>query len=112
MSNPTSGTLRLSDGLQIERCNPSFIWSDDSRFLAVTQWRYCFGLPLRQRILIIDTAERIVYASKPLAWFLQPETFESAVLIVTGETVANASKRFTFTIPEGLRHLRKVQTRW
>jgi hypothetical protein len=32
MSNPTVGTLRLSSGLQLDRCNPAFLWSDDSRY--------------------------------------------------------------------------------
>ena len=38
MGNPTCGTLRLSTGLELERCNPSFIWSDDSRYLAVPRY--------------------------------------------------------------------------
>ncbi len=67
MSNPASGTLRLSSGLDIERCNPSFIWSDDSRFLAAPQWRYMLGLQLCKRIVLLDTAERLVYGSTALA---------------------------------------------
>src|SRR5687768_8920886 len=35
---PTYGTLKLSNGLTFEGCNPSAVWSDDSKFLAVPQW--------------------------------------------------------------------------
>ena len=31
MGNPTYGTLILSNGINIGRCNPSFIWSNDSK---------------------------------------------------------------------------------
>jgi hypothetical protein len=72
MSSPTFGTLILSDGFRLDACNPSVLWSDTSRFLAVPQWRYMFGLRLRQRLLILDTVDRLVYASKPLACFFSP----------------------------------------
>ncbi len=54
MSNPTVGTLQLPEGLELRRCNPAFIWADDSRYLAVPQWIRHFGLFLRQRLVIID----------------------------------------------------------
>ena len=108
MSNPTSGTLRLSNGLEIDRCNPAFIWSDDSRFLAVPQWRYCLGLQLRQRVLVIDTAERSVFASKPLAWILQTRSFERGTLMVEGEPASRASKEFVWRVPEELRRFTRI----
>jgi hypothetical protein len=52
MGNPTFGTLRLSVGLELERCNPSFIWSEDSRYLAVPRYIYRLGLFRRQRMII------------------------------------------------------------
>ena len=33
MGNPTIGTLELSNGFELAGCNPSFIWSDDSKYL-------------------------------------------------------------------------------
>lgn len=47
---PTYGTLKLSNGLTFKGCNPSAVWSDDSKFLAIPQWR---AVP-RQRILVIS----------------------------------------------------------
>ena len=53
---PTSGTLVLSNGLTFEGCNPSAVWSDDSKFLAVPQWVKIQG----QRILVISIEQRSV----------------------------------------------------
>ena len=39
MGAPTSGTLKLSTGFVFNNCNPSFVWSDDSRFIAVPIWQ-------------------------------------------------------------------------
>ena len=53
---PTHGTLVLSNGLTFEGCNPSAVWSDDSKFLAVPQW-------IRggqQRLLVISMEQRSV----------------------------------------------------
>jgi hypothetical protein len=36
--SPTSGILKLSNGLTFDGCNPSAVWSDDSKFLAIPQW--------------------------------------------------------------------------
>jgi hypothetical protein len=51
--SPTTGTLKLSNGLTFERCNPSAVWSDDSKFLAIPQWRTL----QRQRILVISVEQ-------------------------------------------------------
>ena len=48
--SPTIGSLVLSNGLTFEGCSPSAVWSDDSNFLAVPQWK----LYRRQRILVIS----------------------------------------------------------
>ena len=48
--SPTSGILQLSNGMTFESCNPSAVWSDDSKFLAIPQWR----TTQRQRILVIS----------------------------------------------------------
>jgi hypothetical protein len=50
MGAPTSGELKVSNGQYAESCNPSMVWSDDSRFLAVPQW-----FDRMQRLVILDT---------------------------------------------------------
>jgi len=80
MSNPTVGTLRISDGLELAKCNPAFIWSDDSRYLAAPQWRRRFGFFLRQRLAIVDVAERAVYVSPFTYWLIEPVKFERGKL--------------------------------
>jgi len=82
MSNPTVGTLRTSDGLELLNCNPAFIWSDDSRFLAVPRWHRRFGLFLRQRLAIVDVASRAVYVAPFTHWLLLPKAFEGGRLEV------------------------------
>src|SRR5690349_10186999 len=47
---PTHGTLKLSNGLTFESCNPSAVWSDDSKFLAIPQWTE----RRMQRLLVIS----------------------------------------------------------
>ena len=80
MGNPTSGLLCVTGGPHIEKCNPSFVWSDDSRYLAVPQYFGFFG---RQRVLILSFEEKRVYASKETAWYFQPESFSGGQLVVT-----------------------------
>src|SRR5439155_18064411 len=58
MGNPTYGTLCLSAGLRLERCNPSFLWSTDSCYLAVPQFFRRFGLFRLQRLLVIDVVKK------------------------------------------------------
>jgi hypothetical protein len=82
MSNPTVGTLRTSDGLELQKCSPAFIWSDDSKYLAVPQWNRCLAFLLRQRLVIVDIEHRAAYASRFTHWLLQPKTFERGRLEV------------------------------
>jgi hypothetical protein len=82
MSNPTVGTLRTSDGLELPSCNPSFIWSDDSQYLAVPQWHRRFGLFRRQRLAIADVVARVVYVSRFTHWLMLPTMFERGRLEV------------------------------
>jgi hypothetical protein len=35
---PAYGTLKLSNEMTFKACNPSAVWSDDSKFLAIPQW--------------------------------------------------------------------------
>ena len=81
MGNPTYGTLRLSGGFSIPNCNPSFIWSDDSRYLAVSHYFTWCILFRRQRMLVIDVEERRVYASNEHTWYFQPDSFAKGKLV-------------------------------
>jgi hypothetical protein len=98
MSNPTSGMLCISSGPHIERCNPSFIWSDDSRYLAVPQF---FGFFSRQRLLIVALEEKRVFASNERVWYFQPESFSRGQLLVTINPTRSA-RVMTFNIPSEL----------
>jgi len=62
MGNPTMGTLELSNGFKLDRCNPSFIWSDDSRYLVIPRFFHRFGLFRRQHLIIIDVVDGCVMA--------------------------------------------------
>ena len=77
MGNPTTGTLEISTGLHFEHCNPSFIWSEDSQYLAVPQYSYSriwgFG---KQRLLVIDVTNNLKWQSKKIANYIQPISFK------------------------------------
>ena len=48
---PTYGVVSVSNGITFDSCNASFVWSDDSKYLAVPQWtRY-----REQRLLLINS---------------------------------------------------------
>jgi hypothetical protein len=82
MSNPTAGPLTLSTGLTIENCSPSFLWSDDSQYLAVPQWCHYF-IFLGQRLLLVHVHESRIYRS-PWYWTcLQPESFTNGKVTVS-----------------------------
>lgn len=98
MGNPTYGLLCVTGGPHLERCNPSFVWSDDSRYLAVPQFHGFFN---RQRLLLVAFAEKCVFASKERTWYFQPESFSGGELIVTIEPFRSA-RAVTFHIPSEL----------
>lgn len=54
MGAPTSGELVLSNGMRRTSCNPSIVWSDCSRFLAVPQWTET----RKQRLMVISIERR------------------------------------------------------
>ena len=101
MGNPTIGILRLSNGFELDRCNPSFIWSNDSRYLVVPRYFKRFGLFRRQRLVIIDVFDGGLFESKKTACYFQPESFLDGQLIVTLEPFSDAVK-VTWSIPEDL----------
>ena len=84
MGNPTIGTLVLSTGLEVGKCNPSFVWSDDSKFLAVAQYTSnWFGGTGRQKLLILNVLENSAWRSPKLAYYIQPESFKDGQVTVT-----------------------------
>ena len=111
MGNPTVGTLRLSCGLVVQQCNPSFIWSDDSRFLAVPQFFYRLGVFRRQRMLVIDMLRRQVFASPETAYYFQLTRFGGGELAVTKEPFKSAQK-ISWKIPAELGRFRPVRVKW
>lgn len=109
MSNPTIGLLVFSNGIKIEKCNPSFIWSDDSRYLAVPQysknWFYGIG---KQRLLLVDILENILYQSGKLAYYIQPDKFCEGILIVTIEP-ARKARTITYEVDDIIKTFSKIE---
>ena len=112
MGNPTIGTLRLLNGFELAQCNPSFIWSDDSRYLVVPRYFKRFGLFRRQRLVLINTVDGCVFESKKTACYFQPESFSHGQLIVTAEPFSDAIE-VKWSIPEDLNQFDLVkETLW
>jgi hypothetical protein len=107
MSRPTSGRLTVSASVELDRCNPSFVWSDDSRYLAVPQWFQRFGVLRRQRMVVIDVAGRSAVASPEMARYFQPESFSGGVLVATKDPFGGA-RRVRWQIPDDLRRFTAV----
>lgn len=107
MGNPTIGPFRLSGGLELEDCNPAFIWSDDSRYLAIPQWRFMLGLQLRQRIVVVDLTTRVAFGSRPLGWLIQPLSFRNGVLLVDLNP-GSVPRHTSFRIPQDLSRFRRL----
>ena len=78
MSGPTKGTLSISDLFAIPDCNPAFIWSDDSRYIAVPQWKYF--LRRRERLLVVDTQTQTILASPSRFRLLELRSFSGGVI--------------------------------
>jgi hypothetical protein len=108
MGNPTAGLLCVTGGPHMQRCNPSFVWSDDSRYLAVPQ---IHGFLDRQRLLIVAFEEKCVFASKERAPYFQSESFLGGQLIVTVNPSREA-RAMTFHIPSELSARFKPLPRW
>jgi hypothetical protein len=76
MGAPTAGRLSISSGMTLENCNPSMVWSHDSRFLAVPRW-----LPDRnQQLVIVDVGTGKVRVVPGRYRVLQLESFDAGVV--------------------------------
>ncbi|MDA8429781.1 MAG: hypothetical protein M0T70_11050 [Geobacteraceae bacterium] len=111
MSNPTSGLLHLSAGLEIENCNPSFLWSDDSRYLVVPQFFTRFGLFRKQRLLLIDVHNRSVFVAPEYTYYFQPFSFTDGRLIVRKNPTKSAEE-VVWNIPTDLKQFKSLEMRW
>jgi hypothetical protein len=111
MGNPTFGTLRLSAGLELERCNPSFVWSEDSRYLAVPRYFRRLGMLRRQRMVVIDTLKRLALASTETAYYFQPESFSRGRLVATKNPFGSA-EQIVWDIPADLGSFKPVAAAW
>ena len=111
MGNPTCGTLRLSTGLELARCSPSFLWSDDSRYLAVPRFFDRLLLFRMQRLVIIDVIERRAFASRAAAFYFQTESFADGLLVATKEPFRKASQ-LSWQLPRDLSSFRPVELPW
>ena len=107
MSNPTIGVLKVSDGLMLKNCNPNFVWSDDSRYLAVPQLRYFLGLLFAMRLVVVDTRERLVFASRRFTAWIQPQSFASGWLVVSVDP-SGSSREVRWEIPSDLVTFRRL----
>lgn len=83
MGNPRLGILETSERLSLPRCNPAFLWSDCSRYLAVPQFGRRLGIFFAVRMLIVDFDARIVWRAQPVRVWLQPESFENGMLVAS-----------------------------
>jgi hypothetical protein len=76
MGAPTSGRLVVCTGLSLESCNPSMVWSDDSRYLAVPRWTPTQA----QQLVIVDVVQAVVRVAPGRYSVLQLESFEGGVV--------------------------------
>ncbi len=106
MSNPTSGLLELSSGMSIPNCNPSFVWSDNSRYLAVPEWANAWGLFQGMQLLIVEPNSREVHIACWAWGFIQPESFCNGELVAILNPARRRPKRQSWRIPDELPRLR------
>ena len=113
MGNPTSGILCVSNGLHVDRCNPCFLWSDDSKFLAVPRFFDKLRLFRRQQLLLIDFERKTAFASNAWAYYYQPESFTGGRLVATRNPFG-FKRQIEYRIPEDLSKyfMRDVWVRW
>lgn len=84
MSGPTYGQLAVSD-MTIPDCSPTFVWSSDSRFLAVPQWKRGLMRWRRQRLLIVDVLQRLAYESPSRYRLLRVDGFDTGCFVLTND---------------------------
>jgi hypothetical protein len=105
MSGPTSGQLEISNVFKIPNCNPAFIWSDDSLFLAVPQWKYRFHK--RERLLIVDMQQKQIFASPSKFRLFAPDRFEKGVITGTDSDIWK-TRQVRIDVNEHLKRYKRI----
>lgn len=106
MGAPTSGTLVVSDNFHggrthfsLESCSPSFVWSSDSRALAVPQWT-----PSRQqRMCIVSVPRGTVRPVAGVFRVLELHGFEQGVVRGVDSPIY-MPRSFEFPVQELIEH--------
>jgi hypothetical protein len=107
MSGPTKGKLGGSGVREISDCSPAFLWSEDSRYLAVPQWVSWFLRRPKQRMIIYDMDSSAVYASEPIFTMLILERFSASQLSGTDSPLLKP-KAVTISLERELKRYRKI----
>ena len=76
MGGPTRGLLRISNGIAVEECNPSMVWSSDSEYLAVPQWTD----RRTQRLLVVSMSDKVVRQLPGEYRVLELSSFEDGII--------------------------------
>jgi hypothetical protein len=81
MSSPREGVLEIVGPMRfnISRCMPAFVWSEDSRILAVPQWRVWARLGQRLLLVAVDAGQ--VFRSRRTFKLFIPERFSEGMLV-------------------------------
>ncbi len=95
MGAPTWGDLKISNGMKIEGCNPSIVWSEDSRFLAVPKWTR----DKNQRLIVIDVEREKIYPFSGEYAVLELDRFENGTISGVDSPIYR-SQNFTRSIEE------------
>ena len=73
---PTYGVVTLSNGVTFDSCNASFVWSQDSKYLAVPQWTHY----REQRLLVINAELRTFQLLSEVFQVLELHSFTAGVV--------------------------------
>jgi len=76
MGAPTSGELIIDGKIEVENCNPSAVWSNNSRYLAIPQWTD----DRLQRLVVVDTETNKIIKSKHSYSVLVLNGFEETLI--------------------------------
>lgn len=106
MSGPTKGLLSVEPLFDIPDCSPSFIWSHDSRYLAVPQWKYWFRR--RERLLIINTHQKAVFASRSVFRLLILDSFRDGIIVGT-DSPLRKPRRITLVVDEEVKKFKRIE---
>lgn len=85
MGNPTSGALEIDGKISFKICSPAFIWSEDSKYLIFPQFFFKWGMFRRQRLLVLDIDNKILYRSKDTAYYFMPLEANCQRLLIVKE---------------------------